>query len=122
MTVLRAKFKLALRYIKRHENIHRQDAIANALCFNIGGKLEELRTCLLTIYVGEKSSGLDGFYTEHLKYGRNDYWPLLAQCVASFLVHGYLPETLMSVVLIIIINDKSGKINSKDNYRPIAIA
>ena len=28
----------------------------------------------------------------------------------------------MSVVLVPIIKDKSGKINSKDNYRPIAIA
>ena len=38
MTVSRAKFKLALRYIKRHENMLRQDAIANALCDNSGGK------------------------------------------------------------------------------------
>ena len=51
-----------------------------------------------------------------------DYWLLLAQCVTSFLVHGYLPDTLMSVVLVPIIKDKSGKINSKDNYRPIVIA
>merc|ERR1712055_1078551 len=72
--------------------------------------------------VGGKSSGLDGIYAEHLKYGSKDYWPLIAQCVTSFLVHGYLPDTLMSVVLVPIIKDKSGKINSKDNYRPIAIA
>ena len=37
MTVSRAKFKLALRYIKRHENMLRQDAIANALCDDSGG-------------------------------------------------------------------------------------
>ena len=40
----------------------------------------------------------------------------------SFLTHGSLPDSLMSVVLVPIIKDKSGKINSKDNYRPIAIA
>ena len=32
MNSSRAKFKLALRYIKRHENQMRQEAIANALC------------------------------------------------------------------------------------------
>ena len=32
MTVSRARFKLALRFIKRHENQLRQDAIADALC------------------------------------------------------------------------------------------
>ena len=42
--------------------------------------------------------------------------------MTSFLVHGFLPESLMSVILVPIIKDKSGKINSKDNYRPIAIA
>ena len=32
MTVSRAKFKLALRFIKRFENQLRQDAIADAMC------------------------------------------------------------------------------------------
>ncbi len=71
---------------------------------------------------GGKSCGLDGIYSEHLKYSSIGYRSLLAKCMTSFLVHGYLPESLMSVVLVPIIKDKSGKINSKDNYRPIAIA
>ena len=41
--------------------------------------------------VGGKSSGLDGIYAEHLKYGSKDYWTLLAQWMTSFFVHGYLP-------------------------------
>ena len=69
-----------------------------------------------------KSCGLDGIYSEHLKYASITYRTLLAKCMTGFLVHGYLPESLMSVVLVPIIKDKSGKINSKDNYRPIAIA
>ena len=32
MNAARARFKLALRYIKRHENQMRQDVIANAMC------------------------------------------------------------------------------------------
>ena len=38
MTQSRARFKLALRFIKRHENQLRQDAIANAMCEDSDGK------------------------------------------------------------------------------------
>ena len=185
MTVSRAKFKLALRFIKRFENQLRQDAIADAMCeesegnfwkevkkqslnnvplpTSIGdatGKKEvvnmwknhfkELLNCIkkdvncskvtqladdprLIIKADEiefainklatgKSSSLDGVYAEHLKYSSNGYKILLAECLTSFLRHGFLPESFMSVVLVPIIKDKSGQINSKDNYRPIAIA
>ena len=42
-------------------------------------------------------------------------------CITGFMVHGFLPESMMSVVLIPIIKDKKAKI-SIDNYRPVAIA
>ena len=185
MTVSRAKFKLALRFIKRFENQLRQDAIADTMCEDSEGNFwkeikkqspnniplptsigeatgkkevasmwknhfEKLLNCVkdrdksssqvqlnadpnIVINIDEiefainkltsgKSSGLDGVYAEHLKYSSNDYKTLLAKCFTSFLVHGFLPESLMSVVLVPIIKDKSGKINSKDNYKPIAIA
>ena len=185
MTQSRARFKLALRFIKRHENQLRQDAIANAMCEdsdgkfwneirkvspnniqlptnieNASGKVEiadmwkghfkELLNCLkdnnkqdlysdiafdpsiivnpseiedgINKLAGGKSCAMDGVYAEHLKYCSTNYKALLAKCMTSFLVHGFLPDSLMSVVLVPIIKDKSGKINSKDNYRPIAIA
>ena len=185
MSVSRARFKLALRFIKHNENQLRQDAIANALCdvsegkfwkeikklapnnlplpTNIDdatGKIEiaemwkdhfkNLLNCVQgkecnnnfssTIFdpnsminSGEiedainklaegKSCGVDGIYAEHLKHCSTNYKNLIARCFTSFLIHGFLPESLMSVVLVPIIKDKSGKINSKDNYRPIAIA
>ena len=71
---------------------------------------------------GGKSCGLDSIYAEHLKHCSINYHSLLAKCITSFLIHGILPDSLMSVVLVPIIKDKSDKINSKDNYRPIAIA
>ena len=37
-------------------------------------------------------------------------------------MHQYLPNTLISVILVPLIKDKSGKINSKDNYRLISNA
>ena len=184
MAVSRAKFKLALIFIKRFENKLRQDAIANAMCEesegnfwkeirkqspnniplptsieNATGKkevvnmwkdhFENLLNCVkkennscypqleadpglvltsddiefsINKLATGKSCGLDGVYAEHLKYCSNGYKILLAKCFSSFLSHGYLPDSIMSVVLVPIIKDKSGKINSKDNYRPIAIA
>ena len=185
MNSSRAKFKLTLQYIKRHENQMRQEAIANALCDDSEGNFwkeikkltpnnvplptsiedatgkkevtelwkthfKQLLNCLsgrdikdlsyecqynsnMLISPGEledginnlaegKSCGLDGIYAEHLKYCSINYKILLARCMTSFLVHGFLPDSLMSVILVPIIKDKSGKINSKDNYRPIAIA
>ena len=65
---------------------------------------------------------MDGIYAEHLKYASNNYRTAIAKCMTSFLIHGFLPESLMSVILVSLIKDKSEKINSKDNYRPIAIA
>ena len=40
--------------------------------------------------------------------------------MSSFLVHGFLPDEMMALVPII--KSKSGRIMSKDNYRPIALA
>ena len=185
MNISRARFKLALRFIKRHENQMRQDAIAHALCDDGEGNFwkeikkltpnnvplptsiddatgkkevielwkthfEQLLNCIsgrdinglsyesnfnsdMNVSPGEiedainnlsggKSCGVDGIYAEHLKHSRVNFKLLLARCITSFFVLGYLPDTLMSVVLVPIIKDKSGKINSKDNYRPIAIA
>ena len=59
---------------------------------------------------------------EHLKHCDKCIVPLLAMCITGFFVHGLLPRSLLSVVLVPIIKDKCSKINSKDNYRPIALA
>ena len=60
-----------------------------------------------------KSCGLDGIYAEHLKHASSRVSVLLALCFTSCFIHGFLPQNLMSVVLVPIIKDKAGKINSK---------
>ena len=70
-----------------------------------------------------KTYGMVCVYAEHLKYCDKRIVPLLAMCITGFFVHGFLPSSLLSVVLVPIIKDKcSSKINSKDNYIPIALA
>ena len=69
-----------------------------------------------------KSCGLDGIYSEHLKFASSYLVDLLSYCFSSMFVHGVLPESMLSVVLVPVLKDKAGKITSKDNYRPIALA
>ena len=69
-----------------------------------------------------KTYGMDGVYAEHLKHCDKRIVLLLAMCITGFFVHGFLPSSLLSVVLVPIIKHKCSKINSKDNYIPIALA
>lgn len=69
-----------------------------------------------------KACGMDKISAEHLKFASRKLCPLLAICFTGFLVHGILPDSILSVILMPIIKDKTGKINSMDNYRPIALA
>ena len=69
-----------------------------------------------------KSCGLDGIMAEHLKYASERLHFLLSMCLTGFFIHGFLPDSMLSVLIAPVIKDKAGNINSKDNYRPIALA
>ena len=69
-----------------------------------------------------KSSGLDGIFVEHLKYCSRKLLTMLAMCLTWLFTRGFLPSNMLSIVLIPVIKDKSGRISQKDNYRPIALA
>ena len=181
----KAKFKYALRHIKRNENVLRKEALAKKLSnlnvkdfwkeiskinnsksvlpssinnANSPGEItklwedhfNKLFNCLDKVpYKGgfslndsynsikvenseiadainsldlNKTCGLDGIQAEHLKYSSMKIIPMLSMCFSSFFVHGFLPNTLMSVILVPVIKNKSGNVSSCDNYRPIALA
>ena len=69
-----------------------------------------------------KSCGVDGITAEHLKFASEKLPYLLGMVITVFFVHGFLPESMLSVLIVPVIKDKAGNINSKDNYRPIALA
>ena len=83
--------------------------------------VEEIRKAICKLE-NNKTCGLDSIYAESLKYSSDKILPLLSLCLTGFFVHGFLPSSLLSVVLVPIIKDKAGNISSKDNYRPIALA
>ena len=84
---------------------------------------EEIKRAVRELVVNQ-SCGIDGIYAEHMLYSSHVLFRLLGLCrpMSSFLVHGFLPEEMMAVALVPIIKSKSGRIMSKDNYRPIALA
>ena len=69
-----------------------------------------------------KACGQDNITAEHLKLATKKLCPLVALCFTGFFVHGFLPPSMLSVLLVPVIKDKVGKLNSSDNYRPIALA
>ena len=69
-----------------------------------------------------KSCGSDEIYAEHIKHSSEKLYPLLSLCFTSMFVHGYLPDSLLTVILVPIIKNKAGDINSMNNYRPVALA
>ncbi len=69
-----------------------------------------------------KAWGEEKISAEHLMHASERILHLMAMCITGFLVHGFLPDNLISVILIPVIKEKTGKINSKANYRPIALA
>ena len=69
-----------------------------------------------------KSCGLDGIYAEHLMYCSRRIGPLLAMCISALFIHGFLPDSMLSVVLVPVVKDKCRRINDHDNHRPIALA
>ena len=83
--------------------------------------VEEIENAIRKLNLN-KACGLDGIYAEHLKYADKLLLEKLSSCITSMLTHGVLPDSMISVILVPVIKDKSGKITSKDNYRPIALA
>ena len=180
------RFKYALRFIKKHENDLRKEAIAKKLsesnpramwkeinsvnnsqiplptsiedasgseeivklwkthfqeifnCINksditqkmgkVDDKFNDIKITAANVYDAikklgcNKSCGADNIYAEHLKYSSAKLYTLLSMCLTSFFVHGYLPQSLLTVILVPVIKDKAGNINSINNYRPIALA
>ena len=69
-----------------------------------------------------KASGMDNITSEHIKNASDKLFPLLSLCFTGCIVHGILPDSIMAVLLVPVIKDKAGKLNSSANYRPIALA
>ena len=65
---------------------------------------------------------LSSIHAEHLQYCSDKILPMLSMCFSSLCLHGVLPDSLVAVVLVPFIKNKSESVCNKNNYRPIALA
>ena len=68
-----------------------------------------------------KTPGSDGLSGEHFIYAHDSLYVHILILINAMLVHGFLPDDLMTTIIIPLLKDKKGNISSLDNYRPIAI-
>lgn len=71
--------------------------------------------------LGNKACELDNITAEHIQFASKKLCPLMAMRYTGLLVHGLLPDSMLSVELVPVIKDTVWKLNSSDNYRPIAL-
>ena len=60
--------------------------------------------------------------SEHLKYAGMKLPIMLSLFISSSLIHGYLPCSFMTSVIVPVIKDKNKRISDKNNYRPICLS
>ena len=65
---------------------------------------------------------MDYISAEHLTFASSRLCTLLALRFTALIVHGFLPDSMMTVQLVPVVNDKVGKVGSSEKYRPIALA
>jgi len=68
-----------------------------------------------------KACGLDGINGEHIKYAHSKLHVLLSLLFNAIIIHGHIPQSLMDTIIVPLVKDKKGNLNTKDNYRPLAI-
>ena len=69
-----------------------------------------------------KACGMDCISAEHLKHATQMLSILLALNFTGLMIHGILPDSMLSVLLVPVIKDRTGKVGCMNNYRPIALA
>ena len=70
-----------------------------------------------------KSPGLDGLTSEHMKFANSKLPVLLSILMSAVLTHGHVPRSAIRSVLVPIIKNKNKRITDiKDNYRPICLS
>ena len=69
-----------------------------------------------------KSDGITGHNSNHLIYGTDLFYSILAELFTSMLHHGYAEPSFRLSVIIPIVKNKKSSLNSSSNYRGIALS
>jgi len=82
--------------------------------------VELVDKCIQRLHVG-KASGPDDLSSEHLKYAHPLLVVQLCSLFRTMVIHGFVPDKFGNGVIIPLLKDKTGNVNSLDNYRAITL-
>ena len=69
-----------------------------------------------------KKEGLEGSFSNHFIYASHKFVVLFSLLFQSLLNHGYMPEQLLSSIIIPIPKNSKGNLSDLKNYRGIALS
>jgi len=81
----------------------------------------DLMKCCMLLKNCHWTKHVDQITAEHLRHASNRLSVFLV-CFSGWLMHGVLPDSMLTVLFVPLIKNKTVKISSIDNYRPIALA
>jgi len=82
--------------------------------------VELVDKCIQRLHVG-KASGPDDLSSEHLKYAHALLVVQLCSLFRTMVIHGFVPDKFGNDIIITLLKDKTGNVNSLDNYRVITL-
>lgn len=82
--------------------------IGNVCTDNVAITTKEVTDAIRKLSLG-KSCGLDGITAEHLKFASYRIVVLFSLCFTAMLMHGTFPSSMLSVLLVPVVRDKTGK-------------
>jgi len=82
--------------------------------------VEFVDKCIQRLHVG-KASGPDDLSSEHLKYTHPLVVVQLCHLFRIMVIHGLVPDNFGNGIIVPLLKDKKGNVNSLDNYRTIAL-
>ena len=96
----------------RRLNISGKDKMQVLLRFSV----HDIRKAINNLNTG---IGFDGIHSNHLKMGPEICNEFLSMLFFSFIIHSYIPLSMLHGVISPIIKDNFGNLSCSDNYRPI---
>jgi len=82
--------------------------------------VELVDKCIHRLHVG-KASGPDDLSSEHLKYAHPLVVVQLCSLFRTMVIHGLVPDNFGNGIIIPLLKDKTGNVNSLDNYHTITL-
>ena len=95
----------------------------NILCLHVGMHITMSEVFeIVKSLPNRKSSGFDGLNGETLKHAEPLLCLLLSICYTCMFKHCYMPQSMINLVIVPLVKDKSGYLTDKNNYRPIELS